>query len=405
MSKLIRNTSLYSIGNLLPQLVGFILLPLYTKYLPPDQYGIVNSMQVLSAFLMVFFTLAIERSIYRIYFDYKEPEDRKKYIGTISLLLFISSSSVLILLLAFHNYISLVFKSINFYPFYLFAIIATFLSSYSNVPKIYYQVNEKAGKFISISLTQFVINTSFIIFFVVFLKEGAEGLLKGQMIGNLILMPLYLIITYKISNFSLEKIIIIKTLKFSLPLIPSLISAWILSMADRIFIERYFTLKDVGIYALGYKISSIIIIAASAFNLAYNPIFYKLANSNEQKNVKEKLYNYNNVFILGIIFISFFLALFAKEVISNFLNVRYLEAYKIVPLFNIWYGYKSKRRINKSFHISRKKNQGIDVYCSLMCICKYFFKLFIYTTFGSFWCCIYSYYNKHNIIWCKLSVF
>ena len=76
MAKIIKNTSIYAIGNILPKAAGFFLLPVYTRYLTPADYGIVSSMQVLSTILAVAFTLAIERSIYRLYWDYKTDNDK-----------------------------------------------------------------------------------------------------------------------------------------------------------------------------------------------------------------------------------------------------------------------------------------------------------------------------------------
>jgi O-antigen/teichoic acid export membrane protein len=57
---LAKNTILYTIGNFLPQAAGFILLPIYSKYLLPEDYGIVSSMQVISSIFIIFFTLAID---------------------------------------------------------------------------------------------------------------------------------------------------------------------------------------------------------------------------------------------------------------------------------------------------------------------------------------------------------
>ncbi|GAB4284877.1 MAG: hypothetical protein Kow0068_10060 [Marinilabiliales bacterium] len=77
MIKFLKNTSLYTIGNIIPQIANFFLLPLYTNYLSPADYGIVQSMQVLSAILIVFFTLAIDRAVYRLYFDFKTENEKK----------------------------------------------------------------------------------------------------------------------------------------------------------------------------------------------------------------------------------------------------------------------------------------------------------------------------------------
>ncbi|MDZ7672400.1 MAG: oligosaccharide flippase family protein [Halanaerobiales bacterium] len=72
MNKIVKNTSLYTIGNILPKAISFLLLPLYTKFLTPEDYGILNSMILLRTFLIVFMTMAINKSVYRLYFDYEE---------------------------------------------------------------------------------------------------------------------------------------------------------------------------------------------------------------------------------------------------------------------------------------------------------------------------------------------
>lgn len=337
MNKLIKNTSLYTIGNILPQAIGFLLLPIYTIYLTPADYGIVSSMQVFSSILIVVFSLAIDRSVYRLYFDHKTEEDKRNYLGTISISLVIISGIILLLLFVFKGVISQIYTSIQFYPFFVFAILTAFFSVFAIIPKIYFQINEKAGKFVSISLFQLVLTTGFVLWFIVEKQEGAVGMLKGGMIANIIISPLFLLISYKTINFSFQIKILKDSLSFSLPLLPALLSAWILNLSDRIFIERYFSLADVGIYSLGYKIAGIVLIVSSAFNKAYNPVFYKLANSKDQKSAKKMLFKYNNIFIIVLIITVFFVSFFSKEAILILLDSKYSESYKIVPIITFAY--------------------------------------------------------------------
>ena len=337
MNKLIKNTSIYTLGNIIPQIANFFLLPLYTAYLTPADYGIVQSMQILTTILVVFFTLAVDRSVYRLYFDYKTEEEKKTYLSTIVISLLVVSVSVLGLVFAFQNLISKIYTSISFYPFYFYAIMTSFLSVYAILPKIYYQINEKAGKFITLSLLQFVSNTGFVIWFVVGIKASAEGWLKGLMLGNLITLPVFVYVMAKAINFKFNFEYLKSSLKYSLPMIPSLLSAWILNLSDRVFIERYFSLSEVGIYSLGYKIAGLVLIVTGAFNLAYNPVFFKLANSDDQINAKKKLSQYNTTYILVLLTIVFFISFFAKEVLQLFFNPAYFEAYKIVYLISLAY--------------------------------------------------------------------
>ena len=203
MSSIIKNTTIYTIGNILPQAAGFFLLPIYTKYLTPTDYGIVSSMQVLSTVFILLFTLSIDKSIYRLYFDHNTEKDKRDYLGTISISLFISSVIVLILIFIFKNFITQIYSSIDFYPFYFYAILSAFFSVYSLIPKIYFQVNSKPFPFFILSISQFILNTALVLWLIVFKDEGAAGMLKGNMIGNLILMPVFVYILFKIRFFGI----------------------------------------------------------------------------------------------------------------------------------------------------------------------------------------------------------
>jgi O-antigen/teichoic acid export membrane protein len=337
VSKIIKNTSLYAMGNIIPKAAGFFLLPIYTRYLSPDDYGIVSSMQVLATILAVVFTLAVERSIYRLYWDYKTERDRRDFLGTIIVSLMAIATIVLALLFLFKGLVGGVFKSIPFYPFYVYAILTAYFSVFGLVPKIYLQLQQQAGRFVMVSIMQLVADTAFVVWFVVALKSGAAGMLKGQMIGHALMLPLFIFIAFRVINFTFKPWVLRESLKFSLPMIPALLSAWILNLSDRIFIERYFSLADVGIYSLGYKIAGLVLILASAFNTAYEPLFYKLANSDDQMKAKERLFDYNNRFLMVILFICFLISLFSKEAIVVFLDARYAEAYKFVPLIALAY--------------------------------------------------------------------
>lgn len=337
-TKLIKNTSLYTLGNILPKIVGFILIPIYTRFLTPADYGIINSMSVFGSILIIIFSLSIDRSISRFYFDFKTEKERKDYFGTIFISLFLISTSALLLTLIFNKYIGLIYKSIPFSPFYFIVIFTIYLEVFFNITYRYFRSSEKASIFIGLSLLTFFLKAVFTITLVVLLKKGALGSLKANLYAAIILFPLFSYLNIKIMNFKFNRRMLIDSLKFSLPMLPSTLSAWTLNLSDRIFIERYFTLTDVGIYSLGYQFASYIMIFTEAFNKAYEPTFYSLANSdNPVDEIKQKLGAYNYAYISIILFLCFLLSLFSKEVIFFLLDSRYHEAYKITMLISLAY--------------------------------------------------------------------
>ena len=173
MNKFIKNTLFYTIGNFTSKAVNLLLLPLYTSYLSPDEFGIVNSIQVLSNILIIFFTFGLERSIYRLFYDYKTENEKKDFLGTISIsILFISVFACAALFLL-NNHVEKIYKSITFYPYYAYGILTVFFMTFELVPKISLQVEEKAKEYLGVSLVLLLFRVLPIIWYVVFQKAGA----------------------------------------------------------------------------------------------------------------------------------------------------------------------------------------------------------------------------------------
>jgi O-antigen/teichoic acid export membrane protein len=357
MGKLVRNTSIYTFGNLFPQIIGFLLLPLYTEYLSPEDYGIVNSLNVLNAVLVILFTLAIERT-QRLYFDYKTESEKRDFFGTLNIFLLLSSSAFLLLLFSFKNLVSQIYPTIPFTPFFSISITTAFITTFTYIPRMYLQLMEKAGQYVILSIAHTSLSIAAIIYFIVWKEEGAIGMLKGLFAGAAGILPFYIFITIKTINFTFKWDIVKSSLHYSLPIIPSLLAAWILNLSDRIFIIRYFSEADVGIYSLGYKIAGLVAILNSAIGMAYNPVFFKIASEPDIQKSKKELYLYNNIIFLIIIMACFLIAFFSKDIVILFMNEKYHEAHKIIPLICLAYLFNAGGSLlNRSFYQEKKTKQ------------------------------------------------
>lgn len=334
-AKLFKNSFLYTLGTLFPTLSGFLLLPLYTSYLSPADYGVLSAVQVVNSVLVLVFTLAIDKAIYRMYFDYKTEKDKKDYLGTIFFGLCVVVTVLTFLLFGIPDILGSIYKDIAFYPYMFISLITSALTTLNVIPKANYFVKEKAGNFIMIAILEFIIKNAFIIVFVVYLEQGVIGYLEGQLYGTVLVIPLLLYLTFKNINLTFVTKWFYNSLRFSLPMLPMLISAWVMNASDRIFIERYYTAHDVGIYSLGYKIAMLVSIFASAFYKAYNPFYFKTAANEIRENALAILKKTNSIYLLILIIGSALIALFAREAISIFFDERYYEAYKIVGIVSL----------------------------------------------------------------------
>ncbi len=327
-SKLVKNTGLYTLGMLIPKIGQFILLPIYTQYLTPSDFGIVGNMQVISTILVIIFTFSMHKAIYRLYHDFTNETEKRNYLGTIFIGVALITGALTGILFIFSGVVGSIYKSIPFYPYFALNIIAIAIQSFFLVPRTSYFVKEKANVFISLSILEFVVRNIFIVIFIVALEKGVVGYFQGKLIGNLILLPVFLYLGNKQMNFKFNKKLLKRSLNFSLPLLPTALFGWVMQSIDRVFIERNFDTSEVGIYTLGLKIAMLAFMIIDSFYKAYNPFFFKNATKNGAE-VLQKLKTTNTIYLLVVIATCSVIALFAKEGVSLLFNDSYYEAYII----------------------------------------------------------------------------
>ena len=335
MSKLVKNTVIYTVGNVLTAISAFLLLPLYTKFMSVADFGITNSMQTVTGILIIIITLALDRSLGRLYYDYTDEKGRRDFLGTIffSLLSFGIIGTVICFLSK--DLLNRLFPDIPFHPYFTYSILYTFILLIINYSQMIAQVKQNSKQFMFISLSSVIITALCNIVIVAKLGEGALGFVKGTLIGSLIMIPIVLYYIHKSINYTFNFSILKMALIFSLPVLPSLLSSWILNLSDRVFIDNYFTKADVGIYSLGYKLASLITYISGALFMAYNPLFFEIANrenmSTEEK--KEKLYKINSGVILIIGLIGLCILSGSDIILKLFFKKEYLTSYHYISIF------------------------------------------------------------------------
>ena len=327
-----KDISFYFIGNIASKAIAFILVPLYVASMSQAEYGIVGSMQVLINAMAILLSLGTERSVYRLYHDYKDEKKRKEFLGTVSVFIYIFGAISLGTIFICREQVAMLYKSIPFAPYYLLAMLIAYISTFEIVPGIYLQAAQKSKQYLTISLIKLFVSSAFILYFTVYLKQEAAGMLKGMLYGHIATLPIYIGIQYKNFSFVCKKKYLVPTLKYSLPLLPSLLAAWIINLSSQVFIEHNFSTSEVAIYALSLKIVALVTVISSAIMTAYNPTFYKVANNEEEKKGKAYLYKIQNKIITVLLICTMFIAVISKDLLYYFFSNEYIGAMYIIPI-------------------------------------------------------------------------
>ena len=333
--KFLKHSFIYSIGVLLSKIIGFLMIPIYTRYLTTTDYGILELLDLTSSIVSIFISMRIGAAVIRFYYDFDNEQEKKQVIGTAYISIFFSAILLIVISELTSNKISyLLFDTQIYEKYFKIIFITTALTLISSIPDAYLIARKQSLFYTFMSLISLVSNLSFNIYFIVFLKLGVLGVLYGSLITRLWYCPslsIYCIYKNKLFfSFPIFKSMI----KFSLPLIPANVGTFILNYADRFILQKLATTAEVGIYALGYKFGYILpTLVMGPINMIWVPQMFELASKSDKKTI-EKMFTY---IMLILIFCGLGLILLTKDAIRIMATPPFYPAYKVVSFVVLGY--------------------------------------------------------------------
>lgn len=332
-NKFFKNSMLYTIGSMLTPMIGLIMLPIYTGYLNPAEYGIMTTVQTLMGMLNVFLLLSLHGAVTRFYYDYLDnPQKQSKYLGTIFSFVLIWATIISIVLIILKEPIGTVlFRNIPINPFYYYLIVLSWVTALYELPMAIFRAQEKAGFFVLVNILRAVLIMLSTIYLIVVKGMGAESALLSQFLITLTIIFVTYWIQLKKYKLSLDSSFIKKSLLFSLPLLPHVASGWIINSSDRIILEKYIDLSNLGIYALAVQVSMVLSIFYTSVNNALVPRYTRLR---KERRILEanKLLKIFSLIVLIFGLISIPVSMYAIKIVSS---REYYAAITLMPILLI----------------------------------------------------------------------
>lgn len=353
------------------KILVFLLIPLYTAILSTDEYGIADLITNTVNVLYPILTMCIMEATLR-YACEKEIDKEKVLANSIFII-----GMAEIALIVFELLISIFYKSMNIYWLWFSIIFLCF-----NFHEVIAQYTKGIGKTKIFALSgvvhTFVIITCNLIGLLC-LKQGLNAYLSSIIIGYII-TSLFLIVFAKIRiRIRIDKYLLKDMLKYSIPLIPTVIAWWINVSADKYIIIYYHGIALSGIYSIAYKIPSILTLFTNVFSSAWTISVIKNVNDNDNDSYQSSVYKYFNLFNVLIcsllIVISKFIGsiLFAKD---------FFIAWKCVPLLLVAYLFSGLSGFLASSFRAAKKTKYLLVSSIIGSVTNIVLNLLVIKKFG-----------------------
>ena len=328
---LFKQSMVYWLGTMLSKMIGFLLIPLYTHYLLPKDYGTLELIALTADVLAILIGAQISTAVFKFYHQENDPADRKSIISTsVMAVAMISGLAFLVLGINAGLVSRIIFGHSENAILLQLMFVGYFFSLVEEVPLAYLRILGKPRLYVLATMLQIVTMISLNIYFVAVLNLGVFGILLGMTIAFFItcLVLVYKTFIYTGVRFVLSRLV--EMLRYSAPLIPATLSMFVINFSDRFFLNYYTNLNDVGIYSLAYKFGFILTpLVVTPFYLIWQS---KMFEFYEDKN-RVSLYNNTMTVFLFVTCAGYLLISgFITEALRLMVTERYYDAGRYVPL-------------------------------------------------------------------------
>lgn len=328
---LLVHSSIYGLGTVLSRLVAFLLLPLYTRYLTPTDYGVLETIDVSTFLIGIVITVDIGRALSRFYYESDDLKLRNRVVSTTYL-----NYTIMVLLFAPALYFAadplshLLFKSSDYALFLKVGLGSMLLGGYADIGMMYLRLLKQPFLFISITTLRLISLILLNVLFIVSYKMGILGILYSSLIVRAVIsLSMTAAILWR-TGLSFSASVSRDLFKYGLPIIPSNLANTAVKQSDKYFVLYLLSAADMGVYSVALKFGNTLHqMLTIPFNMAWVPRRFEIMNRPEAGQVYARVFTYSS---LLLIYLGLALSVLIPEILRVMVTPEFRKAGQIVPL-------------------------------------------------------------------------
>lgn len=325
------NASYYGVGVIVPRAGELILIPIYWAVMSPADFGIIGFAQMIILVLSSLLNLGFFEAVQRLYHEWS-PEERPRYLAAI----WACSTSLSLVTCALLGWFGerifpLLLSQVAFDPYLRIAVWSALFANLAMLPFGILRARAESKRYAKIAIVSFVTQACISLYLVVILDMRAEGYLLGSLAGNVMLAAYLTLITRSEMRFSMETRHLREPLRYSLPMVPTAIIDNVGSMFDRLFLDRYVSLSNIGLYNLGKQFGAAFNLFHIVMKNSWLPLVYRIVSV--RADGPEVISRIAVYYVAFLTIPALAVALLSKELIVWFGGDTYRAVYGFVPYF------------------------------------------------------------------------
>ncbi len=332
--RMLRNTGVYAIGEGLLQVLSAVLAPVLTWLLPTRELGIWGLGLLLLTGLNYLYNPALHGAINRFFYDHEHDEiARRRFQSSIFTFLLVWSLGLSILLSLVGPWLlSKIAPAVAFRPDGLLIVWTAFFTIFSVVPTTTWIAKEASSPYVAVRAAGTVIFLGASVGLVATTHLGATSLFLARFASVFVVGVFLGAHSFRHAGLGWSRRDLGKAFAFSLPLVPHLLSHWVLALADRFMIEHYLGIGAVGVYTAAYAFIEAVNLVATSLNRAWVPVFTRAFGDPAQRAFVGRTITY---FVAGVALASLAATILASPLVHGLFGPGYAGAALVAPILGI----------------------------------------------------------------------
>jgi O-antigen/teichoic acid export membrane protein len=303
LKELARHSAIYGLGSIVARILGVLLLPLYTRYLSPGDYGLIETLVALSAVLAALVAQGMKSAFFRFYFDSADEARRLLVIRTAFWYVMAAATVVLVAGVALAGQISwLLFGTHDHAGLVAASFVGLWAAmNYEQMTSLF-RVEQRSTAYVAATFANVGVTIAATVLLVVAFDQGPLGVIVGNFTGTLVVYAGLLLYRRKRLGLQFDRKLYRAMNRFGLPLVPSALALWLTNFSDRFFLVKLADPHEVGLYSIGVRIASAILLLLTAFRMAWPAFAYSIEDDREAQRTYSFVLTY-------VVFVTCWLAL------------------------------------------------------------------------------------------------
>lgn len=331
-TRLGRDTVIYGLSTVLSRAAGFLMLPIYTRYLSPANYGLLQLLDLAAEVTQLLFLAGTRNGLVRFFFRTDSQYDRRTVVSsTFALEMVLALTGALVLAAAAHPVWRVALAGEGSVGLVRLTALNFFLVTLQNTPLGYMQAAQRARTHAVAQAIKLVFQVGFNLYFLVHLEMGVLGMLLSSVVVNALIGIGLVVWMLKDIGWSPQMSVAVALRRYGLPYQLTFVGAFILTFGDRFFLQRYTGSTAVGLYALAYQFGFLLVqLSSGPFMSAWTPERFKALKRAPDEVAQETQQGF--LFLNLLMFtLAVGIAVFARPALTILVDAAYREAAKIIP--------------------------------------------------------------------------